>query len=82
MAGPLERLRNAASVQRPFGSVLSVRPRPSHAPFLAKAFALAAAVKILLALAGGWLWLRELGASRGGSLFGSVVFSLSFVMFP
>lgn len=49
---------------------------------LARAFALAAAVKLLLALAGGWLWLRELGASRGSSLFGSVAFSLSFAMFP
>lgn len=57
--------------------VLALLPFP-----LARAFALAAAVKVLLALAGGWLWLRELGASRGSSLFGSVAFSLSFVMFP
>ncbi len=49
---------------------------------LPKAFTLLAAVKLFLALAGMWLWLRELGVSRGSSLFGSVAFSLSFTMFP
>ncbi|MGH9366851.1 MAG: hypothetical protein ACRD3M_04155, partial [Thermoanaerobaculia bacterium] len=49
---------------------------------LAKAFALLAAVKLFLCLAGMWLWLTELRVSRGAALFGSVAFSLSFTMLP
>jgi hypothetical protein len=49
---------------------------------LASAFTLAAAVKLYLALLGMWMWLRELGVSRAGALFGAVCFGLSCVMTP
>ncbi len=49
---------------------------------LARAFTLAAAVKLFLALFGTWLWLWELGVSRAGSLFGAVCFGLSCSMTP
>jgi hypothetical protein len=49
---------------------------------LARAFTLAAAVKIFLALLGMWLWLSELGVSRAGALFGAVCFGLSCAMTP
>jgi hypothetical protein len=47
---------------------------------LAASFNLLAAIKLFLALCGTWLWLRELGASRGASTFGAVAFSLSLTM--
>lgn len=47
---------------------------------LAAAFSLVAAMKILLALTGTWLWLRELRLSPGAALFGAVAFSLSLTM--
>lgn len=49
---------------------------------LANAFTLAAAVKLLIALTGMWLWLRELGVSHGAAIFGAVTFSFSFTMTP
>ncbi len=49
---------------------------------LARAFTLAAAVKLFLALLGTWLWLSELGVSRAGALFGAVGFGLSCTMTP
>ncbi|HSP93407.1 MAG TPA: hypothetical protein VLU06_02565, partial [Thermoanaerobaculia bacterium] len=49
---------------------------------LARAFTLAAAVKLFLALLGMWLWLSELGVSRVGALFGAVCFGLSCSMTP
>lgn len=49
---------------------------------LSRAFGLAAAVKVLVALIGMWLWLREIRVSAPGSLFGSVSFALSFSITP
>ncbi|HLN59773.1 MAG TPA: hypothetical protein VK416_14520, partial [Thermoanaerobaculia bacterium] len=49
---------------------------------LARAFTLAAAVKLFLALFGMWVWLSELGVSRVGALFGAVCFGLSCSMTP
>src|SRR5262249_32829203 len=49
---------------------------------LAQAFTLAAAVKLLLAFFGMWLWLTELGVSSPAALFGAVCFGLSGVMTP
>jgi hypothetical protein len=49
---------------------------------LARAFTLAAAVKLFLALFGMWLWLSELGVSRTGAFFGAVCFGLSCSMTP
>jgi hypothetical protein len=49
---------------------------------LAYAFTLAAAVKLLLALLGAWLWISELRVSRTGALFGSVSFGLSLAITP
>lgn len=45
---------------------------------LARGFTLLAALKLLLAVAGMWLWLRELEVSKQAALFGAVAFSLSF----
>src|SRR5262245_14690030 len=47
---------------------------------LATAFTFWAAVKILLALTGTWLWLQELGVTAAASLFGAVAFGLSLAM--
>jgi hypothetical protein len=49
---------------------------------LTRAFGLAAAVKLLVALTGMWLWLRSLRASTSASLFGAVSFALSFSIVP
>lgn len=49
---------------------------------LAKAFTLLASVKLFLTLCGMWLWLKELGVSARGSLFGAISFSLSMTMTP
>ncbi len=49
---------------------------------LARAFTMAAAVKIFLALLGMWLWLSELCVSRAGALFGAVCFGLSCTVTP
>jgi hypothetical protein len=49
---------------------------------LARAFTLAVAVKIFLALVGLWLWLVEMGLSRGAALFGAVSFAFSMTMTP
>jgi hypothetical protein len=49
---------------------------------LSRAFGVAAAVKGLAALAGMWLWLRELRASSPAALFGAVSFALSFSIVP
>jgi hypothetical protein len=49
---------------------------------LAKAFTLLAALKLFWALAGAWLWLKEIGVSREASLFGSIAFSFSLTMTP
>jgi hypothetical protein len=49
---------------------------------LARAFTLAVAVKLFLALFGMWLWLSELGVSRASALFGAVCFGLSGVLTP
>jgi hypothetical protein len=49
---------------------------------LARAFTLAAAVKLFLALFGTWVWLSELGVSRNGALFGAVGFGLSCTLTP
>jgi hypothetical protein len=47
---------------------------------LADAFMVMAAAKVFLALAGTFLWLSELGLSRGAALFGGVLFALSSSM--
>ena len=44
---------------------------------LAYGFTLVAAVQILLALSGMWLWLRELGVSTTSSLLGAISFGFS-----
>ncbi|MEP6768090.1 MAG: YfhO family protein [Acidobacteriota bacterium] len=49
---------------------------------LAAGFTLAAAAKILLALSGMMLWLRELSVSRSSAAFGGVLFALSMTMTP
>ena len=49
---------------------------------LGRAFVLLGALKLLLALSGMWLWLRELGVSRVAAGFGAMTFSLSFAMTP
>jgi hypothetical protein len=50
-------------------------------PFpLARGFLLAALIKLLLAMVGTWLWLREIGRSREAACFGAVLFSFSFAM--
>jgi hypothetical protein len=49
---------------------------------LSNAFTLAAAVKLYLALFGMWMWLRELGVSPAGALFGAVCFGLSYLVTP
>lgn len=49
---------------------------------LAKAFTLLAALKLFCALAGAWLWLKEIGVSNEASLFGSIAFSFSLTMTP
>lgn len=49
---------------------------------LSAGFALAAAAKLFLALAGTWLWLKSLRASNGAALFAAVVFSFSLSMTP
>jgi hypothetical protein len=49
---------------------------------LARAFALSAAVKLLVALAGAWLWLSELKVSRAAARFGAVAFAFSFAFTP
>ena len=49
---------------------------------LAQAFTLQGAWKLLLALSGTWLWLRELRVSRGSALLASIAFAFSFSMTP
>lgn len=49
---------------------------------LARAFTLIAATKLLLASAGTWLWVRELGASRRAAAFAAVAYALSFSFTP
>jgi Bacterial membrane protein YfhO len=47
-----------------------------------RGFALAVAVKLLLAASGMWLWARELGASARAAAFAAVAFALSFSFLP
>ena len=47
---------------------------------LPTAFTFWAAARLLLALSGTWLWLRELGISTSASLFAAVAFGLSLAM--
>ena len=49
---------------------------------LARAFTLIAAVHVLLAAAGMWLWARELGLSPGASLAAAPAWALSLAMTP
>ena len=49
---------------------------------LARAATLTSALKLAIALAGTWLWLRELRISDGAALFGAVSFSFSMTMMP
>ncbi len=49
---------------------------------LARAFTLAAAIKVLFALSGMWLWLTELDASEEAALLGAVAFAFSLTMTP
>ncbi len=54
---------------------------------LSAAFLLQAALKLLLALAGMWLWTRELSASRGAAVFAAIAFAFSmtfsqWILFP
>ncbi len=75
------------------GSGMALAANGQSAPFspfsilmlpvaLSSAFTLAAAAKILLALSGTMLWLRELSVSRGAAAFGGVLFALSLTMAP
>ena len=45
---------------------------------LSKALVFIAALKMFIALAGSWLWLRELGLSEESALLGSILNGLSF----
>ncbi len=49
---------------------------------LARAATLTGALKLALALAGMWLWLRELRISDGAALFGAICFAFSMTMIP
>jgi hypothetical protein len=49
---------------------------------LSDGLAVAAAIRVLLALAGMWLWLRELQASPPAAAFGAVSFAISFAIVP
>ena len=49
---------------------------------LARAATLTGALKLALALAGMWLWLRELRVSDGAAVFGAVSFTFSMMMIP
>jgi hypothetical protein len=49
---------------------------------LTAAFTLMAAAKLFLALAGMWLWLKELKVSTPAAVFGAATFSFSFTMVP
>ena len=49
---------------------------------LVQALTLAGAIKILLAAAGTWLWVREIGASSRAAAFAAVAFALSFSFTP
>lgn len=49
---------------------------------IARGFTVAVAAKLFLALCGTWLWLGELGVSRGSAAFGAVSFALSCTMTP
>jgi hypothetical protein len=49
---------------------------------LARAFTLAAAVKLFLALSGAWLWLKELRISASSAMAGAIAFAFSFAMVP
>jgi hypothetical protein len=49
---------------------------------LARAFTLTAAVKLLLAGCGMWLWTRELHATERSAAFAAVAFALSFTFAP
>ncbi|HTD52680.1 MAG TPA: hypothetical protein VK780_06630, partial [Thermoanaerobaculia bacterium] len=49
---------------------------------LAHGFTLVAALQILLALSGMWLWLRELGVSTTSALVGAISFGFSLTMTP
>ena len=59
----------------PFTFAMAVLP-------LASAFTLLMAGKLFLALAGTWLWLRELGASVNSALFAAIAFAFSMTMTP
>jgi hypothetical protein len=49
---------------------------------LARVFTLIAAIKILLAAVGAWLWIREIGATSRAAAFGGVAFGLSLALAP
>ena len=49
---------------------------------LPRAFGVAAAAKLFVALCGMWLWLRELRVTAAAALFGAVAFALSFSIVP
>lgn len=49
---------------------------------LARAFTWIVAIKLLLAMTGTWLWLRELGASSRSAVFAAVVFAFSLSFTP
>lgn len=49
---------------------------------LAQSFTLQGALKLFLAMAGTWLWLRELRVSKEGALLGAVTCAFSFSMTP
>ena len=49
---------------------------------LAAGFLLAAALKLFLALAGMWLWLKALDCSNGAAALGAIAFAFSFTMIP
>ncbi len=49
---------------------------------LTRAFGVAAAAKLFVALCGMWLWLRELRVSEAAALFGAGAFALSYSIVP
>ena len=59
----------------PFTLAMAVLP-------VAPAFTLLMAAKLFLALAGTWLWLRELGASANSALLAAIAFAFSLTMTP
>ena len=75
-ARPVERLRDAAGRQQPVGCLFTSHASALLLP-LPRAFLLVGSIKLLLAAAGMWLWLRELEISKQAALFGAVSFTLS-----